>query len=280
MLSLTFRRGQISQVNRPSFVADSAFRVLETRCDQLLSLDVIGIWNFVQRFFPLFVTWSSLTTTGTISQPVKHWRRFWPILDKWSMTMLERNRSVLISANNHGQSMNFIVLILVKSFISRRDKCQSCHHVLHEIRGYIEDQLKTSVDGSLKQALDDNLRLLNAYERGWERTDCVRCSFFLDIYPSVLLCCSFHADTKQCLLSLYAVILHLYCSSFHDLSRCSSPVSSCIYVTPLYIYINIYTHTHMNPRSSPVMSNDWTIRSDRHREEFPTAITVAWNHLV
>jgi len=47
----------------------------------------------------------------------------------------------------------------------RRDKCQSCHYILHEIRLAMEEQLKTSTDSSLRQAYDDNLRLLNACER-------------------------------------------------------------------------------------------------------------------
>ncbi|CAF1628404.1 unnamed protein product, partial [Didymodactylos carnosus] len=46
-----------------------------------------------------------------------------------------------------------------------RDKCQSCHHTLHEIRNLLEERLKHHVDSSLKTAFDDNLRLLREYER-------------------------------------------------------------------------------------------------------------------
>ncbi|CAF3383636.1 unnamed protein product [Rotaria sp. Silwood1] len=48
---------------------------------------------------------------------------------------------------------------------ARRDKCQTCHHVLHEIRCLLEDRLKNISDLSLRQLFDDNLRLLNACER-------------------------------------------------------------------------------------------------------------------
>ncbi|CAF1169077.1 unnamed protein product [Rotaria sordida] len=48
---------------------------------------------------------------------------------------------------------------------ARREKCQTCHHVLHEIRCVLEDRLKNISDSSLRQLFDDNLRLLNACER-------------------------------------------------------------------------------------------------------------------
>jgi len=47
---------------------------------------------------------------------------------------------------------------------ARRDKCQSCHNVLYEIRFLLEERLKTVTDLSLRQTFDDNLRLLNACE--------------------------------------------------------------------------------------------------------------------
>ncbi|CAF1339445.1 unnamed protein product [Rotaria magnacalcarata] len=48
---------------------------------------------------------------------------------------------------------------------ARRDKCQTCHHVLHEIRCLFEDRLKNISDLPSRQLFDDNLRLLNALER-------------------------------------------------------------------------------------------------------------------
>ncbi|CAF4459357.1 unnamed protein product [Rotaria socialis] len=48
---------------------------------------------------------------------------------------------------------------------ARRDKCQTCHHVLHEIRCVFEDRLKNISDFPSRQLFDDNLRLLNALER-------------------------------------------------------------------------------------------------------------------
>jgi hypothetical protein len=47
----------------------------------------------------------------------------------------------------------------------RRDKCQSCHRTLYEIRCLIENRLKNPVDSSLKQTFDDVIRLLNTFER-------------------------------------------------------------------------------------------------------------------
>ena len=50
MLSLTVRRGQTSQVT-----ALGTRLVCHEQCRELLSLDVIGIWNCAQRFFRPFV---------------------------------------------------------------------------------------------------------------------------------------------------------------------------------------------------------------------------------
>jgi len=47
---------------------------------------------------------------------------------------------------------------------ARRDKCKTCHYTLHEIRCLLEERLKNVSDLSLRQAFDDNLRLLNACE--------------------------------------------------------------------------------------------------------------------
>ncbi|CAF1564319.1 unnamed protein product [Adineta ricciae] len=47
----------------------------------------------------------------------------------------------------------------------RREKCQSCHHTLHEIRCLIEARLKNVCDSSLQKEFGDNLALLNALER-------------------------------------------------------------------------------------------------------------------
>ncbi|UJR35710.1 hypothetical protein I4U23_028460 [Adineta vaga] len=47
----------------------------------------------------------------------------------------------------------------------RREKCQSCHHTLHEIRCLIESRLKNVSDSSLQKEFGDNLALLNALER-------------------------------------------------------------------------------------------------------------------
>ncbi len=49
--------------------------------------------------------------------------------------------------------------------IFRRDKSQTCHHLLHEIRCLLEERLKNVSDLSLRQAFGDNLTLLNAFER-------------------------------------------------------------------------------------------------------------------
>ncbi|CAF3711098.1 unnamed protein product [Adineta steineri] len=48
---------------------------------------------------------------------------------------------------------------------ARREKCESCHHTLHEIRCLLEDRLKNVSDSSVRQAFGDNLALLNALER-------------------------------------------------------------------------------------------------------------------
>lgn len=85
--------------------------------------------------------------------------------------MLEQSRLELILVNKNGnyQKQKQKDLCSTEVFhtdaFCRRDKCQSCHYILHEIRLAMEEQLKTSTDSSLRQAYDDNLRLLNACER-------------------------------------------------------------------------------------------------------------------
>lgn len=62
--------------------------------------------------------------------------------------------------------MTYLYLLLyVNELNFRRDRCQTCHHILHEIRCLLESRLKTVSDASLRQLFDDNLRLLNACER-------------------------------------------------------------------------------------------------------------------
>lgn len=81
----------------------------------------------------------------------------------------------------------------------------------------MEEQLKTSTDSSLRQAFDDNLRLLNACERSW--TSDIGCVLFS--FP-------FYADTKSLSFLFCDILLQrLFFSLLHHLiSRHNGALSS------------------------------------------------------
>jgi hypothetical protein len=75
-------------------------------------------------------------------------------------------KSIGVDLSQQARYLKIILFNLFsENYYFRRDKCQSCHSTLHEIRSLLEERLKTASDSSLRQTLDDSLRLLNTYER-------------------------------------------------------------------------------------------------------------------